>query len=82
MQGAYTYPFPTAISIKQDAVVGQAEAIQGRPKILGEQENKEDIENFCVVRRVDFMKTNHELSNRSPVDEYVGTDKDTTCLNI
>ena len=73
-------PFPTAMSIKQDAVVGQAEAIQGRPKILAEQENKEDIENFCRVRRVDFMKTNHELSNRSPGDEYVGTDKDTTYL--
>ena len=73
-------PFPTAMSIKQDAVVGQAEAIQGRPKILAEQENKEDIENFCRIRRVDFMKTNHELSNRSPVDEYVGTDKDPTYL--
>ena len=71
---------PTAMSIKQDAVVGQAEAIQGRPKILAEQENKEDIENFCRVRRVDFMKTNHELYNRSPGDEYVGTDKDTNYL--
>ena len=65
-------PFPTAMSIKQDAVVGQAEVIQGRPKILTKQENKKDIENFCRVRKVDFMKTNRKLSNRSPVDEYVG----------
>ena len=56
------------MSIKQDAVVGQAEAIQGRPNILAEQENKEDIENFSRVHRVVFMKTNHEMSNRSPVD--------------
>ena len=49
-------PFPTAMSIKQDAVVVQAEAKHGSSKILAEQESKEDVENFCRVCRVDFMK--------------------------
>ena len=59
------YPFPTATWFKQDAVVGQAEAIQGRPKVFAEQENIEDIANFSRVLRVDCMKTKHELSHKS-----------------
>ena len=57
------------MSIKQDAVVCQIEAIHGRPIILAEQESKEDVENVCSVRRVDFMKANRELSTRAPNEE-------------
>ena len=57
------------MSIKQDAVVGQVEAIHGRPIILAEQESKEDVENVCSVCRVDFMKANRELSTRAPNEE-------------
>ena len=57
------------MSIKQDAVVGQVEAIHGRPIILAEQENKEDVRKFCRVCRVDFMKANCELSTRAPNEE-------------
>ena len=57
------------MSIKQDAVVGQVEAIHGRPIILAEQESKEDVENFCRVRRVDFMKANRKFYTRAPNEE-------------
>ena len=57
------------MSIKQDAVVGQVEVIHRIPIILAEQESKEDVENFCRVLRVDFMKANRELSTREPNEE-------------
>ncbi|MCG8032791.1 MAG: retroviral-like aspartic protease family protein, partial [Candidatus Thiodiazotropha taylori] len=48
-------PFPTAVSIKQDAVVGQAEPIEGTPKIIVEQENQEEEENYAQARRLSFQ---------------------------
>lgn len=47
-------PFPTAVSIKQDAVVGHAEPIDGSPKLVIEQEDREEAENFARVRRIAF----------------------------
>ena len=38
-------PFPTAISIKQDAVVGQEEPIDGHPKVIVQEEDKNEEDN-------------------------------------
>lgn len=45
-------PFPTAVSIKQDTVVGKAEPIVGKPRILFEKETEDEEENYSKVRRV------------------------------
>ena len=45
-------PFPTAISIKQDAVVGQAEPIDGHPKVIVQEEDKKEEDNYQRVRRI------------------------------
>ena len=45
-------PFPTAISIKQDAVVGQAEPIEGHPKVIVQEEDKNEEDNYQRVRQI------------------------------
>lgn len=45
-------PFPTAVSIKQDAVVGKAEPTEGKPKELVGQECPSEQENCNSVRRI------------------------------
>ena len=45
-------PFPTAVSIKQDAVVGHAEPILDNPKVLVTHEEEKETENFYQTRRV------------------------------
>ena len=58
-------PFPTAVSIKQDAVVGKAEPIEGEPKVLVPEENSEESDNFHQMRRLTFE------SKPSLQDEHV-----------
>lgn len=48
-------PFPTAISIKQDAVIGKAEAIEGEPAVLAKEEDSSEVANRATVRRVKFL---------------------------
>lgn len=45
-------PFPTAMSIKQDAVVGQAEPIEGSPRVLVKREDEKEADNYIRTRRV------------------------------
>ena len=47
-------PFPTAVSIKQDAVVGQAEPIEGSPKLEVKQED-EEVDDYDRARRISFQ---------------------------
>ncbi|MCG7869970.1 MAG: reverse transcriptase, partial [Candidatus Thiodiazotropha taylori] len=47
-------PFPTSVSIKQDAEVGKAESIAGNPHVLFQQENEKEKGNFYKVRRIDI----------------------------
>ena len=42
-------PYPTAMSLKQDAVLGKAEPIEGNSKILVDQENTEEVAVFTKV---------------------------------
>ena len=45
-------PFPTTVSIKQNTVLGKAEPIVGKPRILFEKETKNEEENYSKVRRI------------------------------
>ena len=49
-------PFPTEMSIKQDAVVGQAIPIEGKPIILAQEENISEAQNLHSIRRIDRLK--------------------------
>ena len=56
-------PFPTAVSIKQDTVVGKAEPLVGKPRILFEKETEDEEENYSKVRRIALEpKTKHVKS--------------------
>ena len=48
-------PFSTAISIKQDAVIGKAEAIEAEPAVLAKEEDSSEVANTATVRRVKFL---------------------------
>ena len=48
-------PFPTAMSIKQDAVIGRAQPIQGKPVVIVSQEDETERENYTSARRVKLV---------------------------
>ena len=48
-------PFPTAMPIKQDAVIGRAEPIQGKPVVIVSQEDQRERENYTSARRVKLV---------------------------
>ena len=48
-------PFPTAVSIKQDAVIGKAETIDGKPFVVACEEDASEVANQVSVRRVKFF---------------------------
>ena len=48
-------PFPTAVSIKQDAMIGKAEAIDGEPFVVACEEDASEVANQVSVRRIKFF---------------------------
>ena len=48
-------PFPTAMSIKQDAAIGKAEAIDGEPYILIREEDASEVANQATIKRIKFV---------------------------
>ena len=48
-------PVPTAMSIKQDAVIGKADPINGKPVVKANQENEVEKESYTRVRRVKLV---------------------------
>ena len=63
-------PFPTAVSIKQDAVVGWAEPIDGTPKALVQEEDGNEADNFHQVRRLTFARQDN-IQNRCPSSQAI-----------
>ena len=61
-------PFPTAVSIKQDTVVGTAEPIVGKPRVLFEKETEDEEENYSKVRRIALESKISTLNLDSEVD--------------
>ena len=77
-------PFPTAVSIKQDAVVGQAEPIDGLPKLVVKQENANEADNYTRIRRLQFCKQGSSQADHKVEDKvrYVKESEGETCRNI
>ena len=63
-------PFPTAVSIKQDAVVGWAEPIDGTPKALVQEEDANEADNFHQVRGLTFARQDN-IQNRCPSSQAI-----------
>ena len=59
-------PFPTAMSIKQDAVIGQAVPIEGKPRVLIQEENSKETDNFTSIRRVVLGEKTDLVSDTVP----------------
>ena len=55
-------PFPTAMSIKQDAVIGRAEPIEGIPIVITNEEDSSEIQNLVAVRRIKLVTSEHAQS--------------------
>ena len=66
--------FPTAMSIKQDAVIGTAQPIDENPKILFPSEREGEEENICRIRRVGLQK-NDDLTCHQSASMKVGTEE-------
>ena len=45
-------PFPTVMSIKQDAVIGRAEPLEGNPIIITNEEDSSEVEKHVKVRQI------------------------------
>ena len=60
-------PFPTAMPIKQDAVIGQAVPIEEKPRVLAQEENSEETDNFFSIRRVVLGEKTDLVSDAAPV---------------
>ena len=45
-------PFPTDMSIKQDAVIGKAEPIEGKPTVIVSEEDSSEVKNHVTARRI------------------------------
>ena len=56
-------PFPTAMSIKQEAVIGQAAPIVGKPRVLAQTENPTETDNFTSIRRVMLEEKINQVSD-------------------
>ena len=56
-------PFPIAMSIKQDAVVGKADPIECNPTVITDEEDSCEIENHVAARRIKLAtdKTSQSL---------------------
>ena len=67
-------PFPTAVSIKQNAVLGTAEPIVGNPKTIVQQEDETEKVNFCRVRRLQVMS--------DQTDSYLSEQKEQTRIKV
>ncbi|MCG8048608.1 MAG: retroviral-like aspartic protease family protein, partial [Candidatus Thiodiazotropha endolucinida] len=58
-------PFPTPVSIKQDAVLGKAELIEGKPRALLQEEDTKERGNYSNLRRIVLVKDDIERSNQA-----------------
>ena len=64
-------PFPTAMSIKQDAVIGKAEPINGKPAVIANQEDEAEKDSYSRVRRVKLISEEMPESMSATVSRSV-----------
>ena len=64
-------PFTTAMSIKQDAVIGKAELINGKLVVIANQEDEAEKESYTRVRRVKLISEEMSESMSATVSRSV-----------
>ena len=69
------------MSIKQNAVVGKAEPIEGEPKVLVPEENSEESDNFHQMRRLTF-ESKPSLQDEHVMDTKPHTARSTGAADI
>ena len=47
--------FPIDMSIKQDAVIGKAEPIEGKPTVIVSEEDSREVKNHVAARRIKLV---------------------------
>ena len=57
-------PFPTPVTIRQDAVLGVAERIKGQPKVLTSCEYNEEKDNNIFARRISMQPSESEPGSK------------------
>ena len=48
-------PFPTDMSIKQDAVIGKEEPIEGKPTVIVREEDSSEVKYHVAARRIKLV---------------------------
>ena len=56
-------PFPTAVSLRQDAVIGAAELVDPDHKIISQAEHNSEEDNYVSIKRIQFEDKNMSLSS-------------------
>ena len=64
-------PFPTAMSIKKDAVIGKAEPINGKPVVIANKEDEAEKESYTRVRHVKLISEEMPESMSATVSRSV-----------
>ena len=72
-------PFPTAVSIKQSAVLGQAEPIEGAPRALAQQEDIKENDNYCSIRRLQLITKDDSFTSKGTVEQSKRVQETTSC---
>ena len=71
-------PFPTSVSIKQDAVLAQAEPIEGVPRTLIDEEDVKESGNYSRIRRLQLI-VDDAVTSSSTIKQCKGMEETTSC---
>ena len=71
-------PFATSVSIKQDAVLAQAEPIEGVPRTLIDEEDVKESGNYSRIRRLQLI-ADDAVTSSSTIKQCKGMEETTSC---
>ena len=66
-------PFPTAIPIKQDAIIGKEQPIASKPRVIGSQRDNSEVKTHTTLRRIKPFKeeTSQSFSENGENGPYI-----------
>ena len=70
-------PFPTAILIKQDAVIGKEQPIASKPRVIGNQRDNSEVKTHTTLRRIKPFKEETSQSFSANVTRKAQVDGNT-----
>ena len=70
-------PFPTAIPIKQDAVIGKEQPMASKPRVIGNQRDNSEVETHTTLGRIKPFKEETSQSFSANVTRKAQVDGDT-----